>query len=145
VAEEIGKLAQATADNSKQISKQILGIIRDISEGTSVVSETTSSTGTVFSMVGAMKAGIDSVGSLMQKQVTALDRVIKQADMSDSLSQSIVTAYREQNESMKQTMKNVERLSQMAQEISESNEKIINSTKVLNEKSGELLKLIGRA
>jgi len=46
---------------------------------------------------------------------------------------------------MGQTMKTVERLSQMAQEISESNERIINSTKILNEKSGELLKLINKA
>jgi methyl-accepting chemotaxis protein len=145
VAEEIGKLAQATADNSKEISKQIKGIIKDISDGTSIVSETTGSTSMVFSMVGAIRTGIDSVGSLMQKQVAALDRVMKQADMADSLSHNIVTAYKEQNLSMGQTMKTVERLSQMAQEISESNEKIINSTKILNEKSGELLGLISKA
>jgi methyl-accepting chemotaxis protein len=65
--------------------------------------------------------------------------------MADSLSHKIVTAYKEQNLSMEQTMKTVERLSQMAQEISQSNERIINSTKVLNEKSDELLKIISNA
>ena len=145
VAEEIGKLAQATADNSKEISRQITGIIKDIAEGTSIVSETKTSTSMVFSMVGSIRSGIDAVGSLMQKQVKALDSVIKQTDMTDSLSHNIVTAYREQNVSMGQTMKTVERLSQMAQEISESNERIINSTKILNEKSGELLRLISNA
>ncbi len=145
VAQEIGKLAQATADNSKEISRQIMSIIKDIADGTIIVRETTGSTSMVFSMVGAIKTGIDSVGSLMQKQVAALDRVMKQVDTADSLSHNIVTAYKEQNMSMGQTMKTVERLSQMAQEIAESNERIINSTKVLNEKSGELLKLISKA
>lgn len=145
VAEEIGKLAQATADNSKEISKQITGIIKDITDGTSIVSETKNSTSMVFSMVGSIRTGIDSVGSLLLKQVAALDSVIQQTEMADSLSHKIVTAYKEQNVSMEQTMKTVERLSQMAQEISESNERIIDSTKVLNEKSGELLKLISNA
>jgi methyl-accepting chemotaxis protein len=145
VAEEIGKLAQATADNSKEISKQITGIIRDITEGTSIVSETKNSTSMVFSMVGSIRSGIDSVGSLLMKQVAALDSVIRQTEMADSLSHKIVTAYKEQNLSMEQTMKTVERLSQMAQEISQSNERIINSTKVLNEKSDELLKIISNA
>jgi methyl-accepting chemotaxis protein len=90
-------------------------------------------------MVGAIRSGIDSVGSLMQKQVAALGGVMKQADMADWLSHRIVTAYKEQ------TMKTAERLSQMTQEISESNERIINSTRILNEKSGELLNLINKA
>ena len=47
--------------------------------------------------------------------------------------------------SMGQAMKTVERLSQMGQEMAESNERIINSSKLLNEKSGEPLGLIGRA
>lgn len=145
VAEEIGKLAQATADNSKQISNQITGIIKDIAEGTSIVGETKNSTAMVFSMVGSIRSGIDSVGSLLMKQVAALDSVIAQAEAADSLSHKIVTAYKEQNTSMQQTMKTVERLSQMAQEISQSNEKIINSTKVLNEKSDELLRIISKA
>jgi methyl-accepting chemotaxis protein len=145
VAEEIGKLAQATADNSKEISKQITGIIKDIAEGTSIVSETKNSTSMVFSMVGSIRNGIDSVGSLLMKQVAALDSVVRQTEAADSLSHKIVTAYKEQNLSMEQTMKTVERLSQMAQEISQSNEKIINSTKVLNEKSDELLRIISKA
>jgi methyl-accepting chemotaxis protein len=145
VAQEIGKLAQATADNSKEISNQISGIIKDINDGTSIVSETKNSTSLVFSMVGSIRNGIDSIGSLLQKQVAALDGVIKQTDMADSLSHNIVTAYKEQNVSMAQTMKTIERLSQMAQEISESNERIINSTKILSEKSDELLKLVGNA
>lgn len=142
VAEEIGKLAQATADNSKEISLKITGIIKDIAEGTSIVSETKDSTGLIFSRVGSIRTGIDSVGSLLNKQVAALDGMIRQTDMTDSLSEKIVTAYKEQNISMGQTMDTVERLSQMAQEIAHSNERIISSTKILNEKAEELLGII---
>lgn len=82
---------------------------------------------------------------LVGKQVAALDRVAPKSDMADSLSQKIVTAYREQNLSMEQTMKTVERLSQMEQEIALSNERNINSTKILNGKSEELPALVSKA
>ncbi len=145
VAEEIGKLAQATADNAKQIAEQMSAMIVDINRGTGIVSETKDSIEGVFTMVETIRAGIESVGSLMARQAETLDGVVTQARSADSLSLEIVTATDEQNRSMERTMETVSRLSQMAQEIADTNHRVLQSTKILNDKSIELLSTIHKA
>jgi len=141
VAEEIGKLAQATADNSKQIGGQITAIINDISRGAATVTETRSSAEHMLSLVEKIRGGIDTVGDLMQNQTTTLQQVIMQAEQTDILSQNIVDATMEQNRSLQQTMSTVERLSQMAQEIAQMNMTIHQSCTELNGHCDQLLVL----
>ncbi len=142
VADEIGKLAAATAENSKLIAQQVSRIIRDIEGGSAIVSSTRVSTGRIFSMVNDIREGIDSVGSLLQKQVAALEVVLQQTGFADTLSESIAAATEKHNRSMEDTFKTVEGLLKMAQEVSASNQRITESISTINEKADELLSLI---
>ena len=125
VADEIGKLAQATSDNSKQIANQVSKIITDIEEGANIVNDTTTTTDVIFQMVGTIDEGIGSVRDLMTAQNSALEVVVSQAEVTDSISRDIVTSTNEQKNSMEHSLDTVERLSEMAQEIAQSNQKII--------------------
>ncbi len=143
VADEIGKLAQATSDNSKQIGNQIKRIITDIEEGSEIMSGTRESTVGVFNMIGTVQGNVESVRDLMGQQNKALEMVVRQSDVIDSLSREIVTSTTEQKNSMEQTMRTVERLSEMAQEIAQANARIMSFTEIITEKSRELSRAVG--
>lgn len=144
VADEIGKLAQATSDNSKEIGKQITRIISDMDTGARIVVGTKESTDVIFQMVGTISQGIDSVKILMTKQNKALEMVIHQADVVERMSKEIVVSTNEQKNSMEQTLKTIERMSEMAQEISMSNTRVIDFMKIIHDKAQELNKVIKR-
>ncbi|HNW27134.1 MAG TPA: 7TM diverse intracellular signaling domain-containing protein [Spirochaetota bacterium] len=142
VADEIGKLAQATSDNSKEIARQISRIITDIEAGARIVTDTKESTDVIFRMVGAIGSGINSVRELMLKQNQALEMVIKQAGIIDTMSKEVVTSTNEQKNSMAHTQGTIDRLSEMAQEISQSNSLIIDFAKIIHDKALELDRVI---
>ena len=142
VADEIGKLAQATSDNSKEIGKKILKIIADIGSGTRIVNSTKASTDVIFRMVNTIGSGINSVRQTIAKQNQALEMVISQADVIDRKSKEIVTSTNEQKNSMAQTLKTIERLSEMAQEISISNNKIMHFMFLIKTKVEKLDRVI---
>ncbi|MBP7737907.1 MAG: hypothetical protein KA369_18150 [Spirochaetes bacterium] len=142
VADEIGKLAQATSDNSKEIARKISGIITDIEAGARIVSDTKDSTDVIFKMVGAIGSGINSVRELMLKQNRALEMVIKQTAVIDTMAKEVVTSTNEQKNSMGQTQGTIDRLSEMAQEISQANSLIIDFAKIIHEKALELDKVV---
>jgi methyl-accepting chemotaxis protein len=142
VADEIGKLAQATSDNSKEIGKQIAKIIIDMDAGARIVVGTKESTDVIFNMVSTISRGIDSVRIMMTKQNEALEMVIHQADVIEKKSREIMISTNEQKNSMDQTLKTIERMSEMAQEITLSNSRIIEFMKTIHDKAIELDKVI---
>ncbi|HPS58023.1 MAG TPA: 7TM diverse intracellular signaling domain-containing protein [Spirochaetota bacterium] len=142
VADEIGKLAQATSDNSKQIGNQVSKIISDIEEGASIMGNTRASTDIVFNMIGTIQSNIEAVRKIMVSQNTALEMVIKQSDIIEKMSGEIVNSTTEQKTSMAETMKTVERLSEMAQEIAGANEKIMTFIQLINNKAKELQRVV---
>jgi methyl-accepting chemotaxis protein len=138
VADEIGKLAQATSDNSKEIGKQISKIISDIEAGARIVTGTKESTDVIFKMVNAIGSGVNAVREMMLKQNQALEMVIHEAGVIDAMSKDIVTSTNEQKNSMTVTQKTIDRLAEMAMEISHSNSQIIDFSKVIHEKALQL-------
>jgi methyl-accepting chemotaxis protein len=138
VADEIGKLAQATSDNSKEIGKQISKIISDIEAGTRIVTGTKESTDVIFKMVNAIGTGVNAVREMMLKQNEALEMVIREAGVIDTMSKEIVTSTNEQKNSMAHTQKTIDRLSEMAMEMSQSNGLIIDFSKTIHEKALQL-------
>lgn len=142
VADEIGKLAQATSDNSREISKQISRIIHDIETGARIVTGTRQSTDSIFRKVNAIGSGVDAVREMMTQQNSALEMVIEQSDVIDAMSREIASSTSKQKNSMVQTQKTIERLSEMAQEISQSNEQIKDISKVIQDNSTQLDRVI---
>lgn len=145
VADEIGKLAQATSDNSKSIASRIKRIIADIEEGTNLVLSTKDSTDVIFSMVGTIKKGIDEVKNLMAAQNKLLDIVVNQAGIIETLSKDVVVSTQEQKDSMVQTMHTIERLSEMAMEISSANHKIVGFIQAISSNSEKLARAVESA
>ena len=138
VADEIGKLAQATSDNSKQIAQKVGKIIGDIESGTELVGRTKQSTDVIFTMVNTIRMRIDSVKQLMESHTRAVGSVAKQADVIDTLSKDVVTSTNEQMTSMNQSLKTIERLSEMAMEVNQANDKIREHTRLIARKTIEL-------
>lgn len=142
VADEIGKLAQATSDNSKSIASRIKKIITDIEEGTNLVLNTKESTDVIFSMVDTIEKGIEEVKNLMAAQNKVLDVVVKQAGIIETLSKDVVVSTQEQKDSMVQTMHTIERLSEMAMEISSANHKIVGFIQAISSNSEKLARAV---
>ncbi|HOT43817.1 MAG TPA: hypothetical protein PLM53_05130 [Spirochaetota bacterium] len=96
----------------------------------------------IFKMVGAIGAGINSVRELMLKQNQAMEMVIKQAGVIDTMSKEVVTSTNERKNSMARTQWTIDRLSEMAQEISQSDSLIIDCAKIIHDKALELDRVI---
>jgi len=138
VADEISKLASATSENSKEISSQIKKMSGDISEGRNVVEETRKSIDGIFSLISDISNKIEESRDVLQKQGNAIHEVADQVDLMDDLSKNIALSTSEQNSSMEENIKTVERLSEIAQEIALFSMKIIDSTELISDKSGKL-------
>ncbi len=144
VADEIGKLAQATSDNSKEITRQISKIIGDIDSGTRIVSATRDSTDTILNMVHAVGDGFSSARDMMARQNQTLEVVISQAELIERISREIAGSTNEQKNSMAQTQKTIDRLSEMAMEISQANEQILDISRQIHEKTLKLDDVVRR-
>ncbi|OHD66630.1 MAG: hypothetical protein A2176_05025 [Spirochaetes bacterium RBG_13_51_14] len=138
VADEIGKLAQATSDNSKEISTKIRQISQDIQEGLGMVNNTNNSIQVIFKTVEAVNSRIDAVAKLMTSQAVSIQDVTKQAELMDNLSEEITISTREQNSAMEETLNTISRLSDIAQEVSQSTVTISDVSRSINEKVKQL-------
>ncbi len=134
VADEIGKLAQATSDNSKEIASKIRQISQDIQDGMGMVNNTNSSIEVIFTMVETMNHRIDVTANLMADQAKAILDVTRQAEVMDGLADKITISSREQNSAMEELLRTISRLSEIAQEVSQSTHIISEISKSINRK-----------
>ena len=142
VADEIGKLAQATSDNSKEIASKIKQISQDIQEGMGMVNNTNNSIEVIFKMVQTINSRIDDVAKLMDRQAGSIRDVANQAELMDKLSEEITISTREQNSAMEETLKTISRLSDIAQEVSQSTVTISGISHSINEKVNQLDEIV---
>src|SRR5208337_1950210 len=145
VADEIGKLADATSSNSKEISNEISKITRDIDAGMKIVDETKNSTESVLSMANSINVQTGGVTELMRNQEQALLNVVTQADIIDRMSREIASASREQSTSMEQMTETITKLSEIAQELAQQNEIVLELTTTVGEKSTRLDEIVKKA
>ena len=138
VADEIGKLAQATSDNSKEIASKIRQISQDIQDGMGMVNNTNNSIEVIFKMVETINHRIDVVARLMADQAKAILDVTKQAEVMDGLAEEITISSREQNSAMEELLRTISRLSEIAQEVSQSTHTISEISKSINQKVNAL-------
>ncbi len=142
VADEIGKLAQATSDNSKEISSKIRQISQDIQEGMGMVNNTNTSIEVIFKMVETINHRIDVVAKLMASQAQSILDVTKQAELMDGLAEEITHSSREQNSAMDELLKTISRVSEIAQEVSQSTHTISEISKSINHKVNTLDEIV---
>ncbi len=138
VADEIGKLAQLTSDNSKGISTQVTKILADIARGLSIMQNASSATERVNSLVADINTAVESVSNALNRQEKSIDHVIRQVESIQNFSKTIATSTSEQRRAMEETAETIQRLTSMAQNISENGEVLLTITTVLNKKADEL-------
>ncbi|HSA16392.1 MAG TPA: methyl-accepting chemotaxis protein, partial [Spirochaetota bacterium] len=143
VADEIGKLATATSDNSKEISTRIKNMISDILQGKMIVDKTKKSIDIIFKSIEDINSLIDETKLVLTEQGNAISEVVGQANLMESMASDIADATREQNSSMEENIKTVSRLSEIAQEIASANQKILEFTGSIVEKSKQLQEIVG--
>ena len=145
VADEIGKLALATSDNSKQISEQVSSIINDITEGTKLMNSTKSRIDLTFDIINTITGRTDEVKGLVLDQDLAINRIVSQAGLMDDLARDIENATANQSNTMSETMKIIDRLTEMAKDISLANNRVVELTTIVKEKSGRMSEVIKEA
>ena len=142
VSDEIGKLAAATAENSKEISTEIAKIIVDIQEGMNMFKNTKKSIDVTFTMVNEINKNMTEVNTLMKEQEQAITDGAVQSEIIDILSKEVEISTKEQSKSMLETMNQIDRLAEMASEIALLNTKIVEFNKLINQKSVSLNSLV---
>jgi len=145
VADEIGKLALATSDNSKQISEQVSSIISDITEGTKLMNSTKSRIDLTFDIINTITGRTDEVKGLVLDQDEAINRIVSQAGLMDDLARDIENATATQSNTMSETMGIINRLIEMAKDIYHANNRIVELTAMVKEKSGRMSEVVKEA
>lgn len=138
VADEIGKLASATADNSKQISNRITSIIQDITEGTDLMNSTKHQFEHTFGIINTISSLTSEVKDLVTGQDHGINRIVEQAGIMDNLSQEIESATGKQSRTISDGIATVAKLAEMAHDISSSNTRILELTSLVKEKSTQM-------
>ncbi len=142
VADEIGKLALATSDNSKQISSRVTSIIKDISEGTTLMSRTKGQLELTFGIMNTITTRAREVKELVMGQDSAINSIVVQAGVMDDLSREIESATDKQSNTIGGAIVTIGRLAEMAREISSANNRILELTALVKEKSSQMSDMI---
>ena len=138
VADEIGKLAQLTSDNSKGISEQVTRISGDISTGINIMETATEATERITTLVTDIDSAIGGVTDALARQEDSINEVISQVQNINDFSKTVSISTSEQRTAMMETAETIQRLTGMAQKISENSEVLLTITVVLNKKADEL-------
>jgi methyl-accepting chemotaxis protein len=138
VADEIGKLATATADNSKEITSQIKLMIDNINSGMAEVGNTGETISKTIDMVNSINQGLEVVMEVVREQSAALDEFMRQVEVSDDISHRIAESSKVQYDLMKETSEVVDRLSSAAEVLENAKAQIAEFTELLKTRTSEL-------
>ncbi len=108
----------------------------------SIVNKTKDSIAVIFRSIEDINVLIEETKTVLTGQGDAINEVVKQADVMETMSRDIADATQEQNTSMEENIKTVFRLSEIAQEIAQANQKILEFTGSIMEKSTSLKDII---
>ncbi|HPA71348.1 MAG TPA: hypothetical protein PKY31_03710, partial [Spirochaetota bacterium] len=132
----------ATSDNSKEISSKIDKISKDILNGIEMVGVTRNSIDGVIRLIAEINLQIDTVRGAMEKQGAAIAEVVAQAGVIRELASVIKTSTNEQKSAMLESITTVQRLTEMSQQVTQSNDRIVQFTRTIRAKSDELKNIV---
>ncbi len=138
VADEIGKLASATADNSKEITTQIGRMAGNIDSGMAEVANTGKIISQTINMVNSINQSFGIVMEVVMEQSNAINEFMKQIEVSDAIAGRIARSTKEQYDMMKETSGVVEKMSMVGGVLGNANRHIAEFTVLLKEKIQEM-------
>lgn len=142
VADEIGKLALATAEQSRMIRQSVIRIANDINSSVMLSQKSNASVADIFSLIDTVKNGITSFQQVVTDQSNALEKVKLQVLHIDMLSENILELSHTLNTVMQKTLDAVGTILAMAEEINTTNNKIKEYSQSISEKSTRLSLLV---
>ena len=144
VADEIGKLADATAKNSREITNQINRILADMADGMKTVALAKQSIEEIKGRLEGIGNEMNNVRRSIENHSMAVGHLYSQAELLDRSSRDIVHTADEQKTSLEKNSRVVLALSEMSGEIEKTSARILEFTGNILERAQELKYLTSR-
>jgi len=138
VADEIGKLATATVDNSKEISGKIGAIISNIENSMKIMEDTRKSIEKIFGGIDVINGKVGAVAREMESLGNVIATIVDQASVLDELTRAIAQSTSEHKLSMEESGKMVLRIAEMASGIADATRDIVRFTGLMLKRAQEL-------
>ena len=140
VAEEVGKLSEATGNSLKDIYNLIKATEEEVAKGMRNVEETVSILGGTIQNVNAISGAMTDVTTMMSEQVAISRDVDAQATTVRSRSEDIKNSVSEQMIAVNEVAKGIENINSLTQSITASAITLADTAKVVSEAAERLKK-----
>ena len=138
VSEEISKLADATAQSTREIENVIKGIRLDIDKGADLVNKTNDAITRMIEKIDQASGMIEEIAVSSEEQIRGSEQVMKDVEEINTMSGQIATSTGEQKVTSSEILKALTRINDSIQEIAGSTITIAESANSLKEKSAIL-------
>ncbi len=142
VANEISKLADQTAVSIKEIDDQIKSNLSDIAHGVSAVHEVTNALTAIIDGVNVIDGMITSMSLFMTKQLETNNAVNDKLSDVKSKSEEIKLATSEQKNAVGETVRSIENVNALSQEIAAGSEQLSVTGKYISDMSDNLKAMV---
>ncbi|MFW6137534.1 MAG: HAMP domain-containing methyl-accepting chemotaxis protein [Spirochaetota bacterium] len=144
VADEVSKLADRSAQSTKEIEGLIKESMKNVNEGVEVAEGTGKSMEEIVEGASKAKDMVEELTAGIDQQVTAIKEVTKAAENINEMSQSISASTEEQSSNSKQVSKAIENVNEITQQAASAAEEMSASTEQLSSMAEQLQGLVAQ-
>ncbi len=138
VSEEISKLAEATAQSTKEIETLIKTSTKDIETGATLVNQTATAITSMIKKIEEAARLIEEIALSSEEQIKNSEQVMGDVEEVSNMAALIATATNEQKSTSAEILKAVSNINESIQEIAQSSHKVASSADTLKQKSKDL-------
>lgn len=138
VSEEISKLAEATAQSTKEIEALIRTSKTDIETGAALVNKTAVAITSMIKMIEEAANLIEEIAISSEEQIKGSEQVMRDVEDVNNMSNQIAIATGEQKATSTEILKAVTRINDSLQELAMSSETVHNSAEQMRRKAEQL-------
>ncbi|HPQ52203.1 MAG TPA: Cache 3/Cache 2 fusion domain-containing protein [Spirochaetota bacterium] len=138
VSEEISKLADATAQSTKEIESLIRNSKNDIETGATLVNQTATAITSMIREIEDAARLVEEIALSSEEQVRGSEQVMKDVEEVSNMSSQIANATGEQKATSAEILKAVSRINESIQEVAQSSQLVADSAETIKEKSERL-------
>ena len=138
VSEEISKLADATAQSTKEIESLIRNSKNDIEMGATLVNQTAVAITSMIREIEDAARLVEEIALSSEEQIRGSEQVMKDVDEVNNMSSQIANATGEQKATSAEILKAVSRINESIQEVAQSSQLVAESAEIIKEKSERL-------
>ncbi len=138
VSEEISKLAEATAQSTKEIEALIKTSKMDIETGAALVNKTAVAITSMIKKIEEAARLVEEIAMSSEEQIKGSEQVMKDVEEVNNMSSQIANATNEQKATSSEILKAVSRINESIQEIAQSSQVVAESAGSMKEKAAKL-------